>query len=217
LDNYWKAGESCVLRGVVNSQVWLAQSVIVVKDEQAETILLLLPGAQCAFPEGYWYWRSNKDYSRGTRWQEARSDHINLREFSWHTNRILIFLEPEKYYSCFLFWDYASDQFNCYYINFQLPCRRSHCGFDTLDLDLDIVIDPHYNWKWKDEEEYQEGIREGGIQREWVEGIERSKTEVFSKIDKRMYPLDGSWLHWRPDPAWVSPTFPERWRVVEVQ
>jgi protein associated with RNAse G/E len=212
LNPYRAAGESCVLRGIVNRQVWLAESVIVVKDEPEETILLLLPGAQCAFPEGYWRWRMNKDYSNGTRWQEAKSDHITLRTFSWHTNRILIFLEPEKFYSCYLFWEHASDEFRCYYINFQLPYKRSHCGFDTLDLDLDIVIDPQYHWEWKDEEDYQDGIREGGILEEWVKGIEQSQEEVIDRIDQRRYPLDGSWVKWRPDLNWIPPKLPKSWK-----
>ena len=59
MKNCREAGESCVLRGIVNNQVWLAQSVIVVKDGPEETVLVLLPGAHCAFPEGYWLWRKN--------------------------------------------------------------------------------------------------------------------------------------------------------------
>jgi hypothetical protein len=209
---YREPGESCALRGIVNNQVWLAQSVIVVKDSRARTILLLLPGAQCAYPEGYWHW--GKDLSRGTRWQEARKDGFPIREFAWKTSRVLMFLEPGKYYSCWLFWDHASDQFNCYYINYQLPFRRSHCGFDSLDLDLDIVVDLQYNWRWKDEEQYQEGIRDGGIKSEWAEKIERSHPDVFDRIDRRRPPLDGTWLPWRPDPAWNPPGLPENWRVV---
>ncbi len=216
MKSFWQPGESCVFRGIVNNKVWLAQSVTVVKDASTETILLLSPGAQCAFPEGYWRWKRNKDFSNGTRWQEAKSGQFTLREFSWHTNRILIFLEPEKYYSCFLFWDHESNQFNCYYINFQLPYQRSHCGFDTLDLDLDIVIDPQYDWKWKDVDDYQEGIREGGIQNEWVKAIEQSQKEVFDRINSRRYPLDGSWLHWRPDSTWVPPKLPKNWRSYEI-
>ncbi len=214
MKNFRQVGDHCVLRGIVNNQVWLAQSVIVVQDAPGETVLLLLPGAQCAFPEGYWHRRRNEDSAHGTRWQEAKSNHLVLREFTWQTNRILMFLEPEKYYSCFLFWDHASDQFSCYYINFQLPYRTSHCGFDTLDLDLDIVIDPQYNWKWKDVKEYEEGIREGGIQDEWVKGIEQAQADVFDRINQRRYPLDGSWLSWRPDPTWVPPALPEKWRMV---
>jgi len=214
LKNYHETGESCVLRGIVNHQVWLAESVIVVKDGPKQTVLLLMPGAECAFPEGYWRWKKNRDHSNGTRWQEARSDHIQLRKFAWQTNRVLVFLEPEKYYSCFLFWDQAADHFKCYYINFELPYLRSHCGFDTLDLDLDIVIDPQYHWIWKDEEDYQEGIREGGILDEWVQGIERSKTEVFERINRRADPINGSWLTWRPDPGWAAPSLPENWQTL---
>lgn len=214
MTQFWNPGECCVLRGIVNNQVWLAQSVIVVKDTENETVLLLLPGAECAFPEGYWRWRKNKDYSQGSRWLEARSDYIQLRKFDWKTNRILMFLEPEKFYSIFLFWDHDADQFNCYYINFQVPYHRSHCGFDTLDLDLDIVIKPNFFWNWKDEDDYQDGIREGGIQQDWIKGIEESQPEIFERIDQRSYPLDGSWLGWRADPSWIAPRLPRDWQLL---
>jgi hypothetical protein len=210
----YQPGERCAIRGIVNNQVWMAQSVIVVKDTPNESILLLLPGAQCALPAGYWRWKLERDTSQGSRWQEAKRNPILLREFSWLTNRVLIFLEPEAYYSCFLFWDQASDAFTGYYINFQLPYRRSHCGFDTLDLDLDIVIDPQYQWKWKDEADYQAGIRAGGIRPEWVQGIKRSQEDVFKRIQERSHPLNGSWLDWRPDPAWSAPRLPENWQTV---
>jgi len=211
MDHYWNTGESCVLRGITNQQVWLAQSVIVVQDTPQETILLLLPDAQCAYPAGYWRWKY-QDFSQGTRWHDMKKDHIILREFGWLSNRVLMFLKPEKYYSCYLFWNQQTGEFGSYYINFQLPYRRSHCGFDTLDLELDIVIDPQFHWKWKDEDNYHEGIREGCIQSEWVKGIEQSQEEVLDIIHQRRYPLDGSWLSWCPSPTWTPPRFPERWQ-----
>jgi len=210
----WQFGESCAIRGIVNNQVWLAQAVIVVKDELNETILLLTPGAQCAIPEGLVSWRMHHEFSHGSRWQESKSENFTLREYIWHTNRLLIFLEPEKYFACCIFWNHTSNQFGCYYINFQLPIHRSRCGFDTLDLDLDIVIDAQYNWKWKDLEEYNAGIKEGGILAEWVEGIESSKNDVFDRIDKRSYPLDGSWLEWQPPKDWIPPKLPKEWHIV---
>lgn len=210
MQSMWNPGERVVLRGIVNERVWSALSVIVVKDTLEETTLLLLPGAQCAYPEGYFRWKHG-DYSQGTRWQEAKSNAWTLREFAWQRNRFLIFLEPQKYYAIFHVWHHATDQFTCYYINFQLPYRRSHCGFDTLDLDLDLVIDPQFTWRWKDEDAYREGIQEGGIHEQWVDGIEHAQQEVFDKIHKRCYPLDGSWMHWRPDPSWNPPRLPERW------
>lgn len=38
-----------------------------------------------------------------------------------------------------------------------MPYRRSHCGFDTFDLDLDIVINPQHEWHWKGVDDYQQG------------------------------------------------------------
>jgi hypothetical protein len=210
MENHWQPGNNIVLRGVFAGRVWLAQSVIVVKDDDYETILLLMPGAQCAYPEGYFRWKRG-DYSLGTRWQEARRNDWTLRLFSWQTHRIMMFLEPEKYYSCWLFWDHTRGQFTSYYINFQLPFQRSALGFDTLDLDLDLVIDPQMCWHWKDEQDYREGIQEGGILPTWVKGIETSLPEVFQRIDRRTPPLDGSWLNWRPDKAWKPTCLSEGW------
>jgi hypothetical protein len=210
----YQPGQNCVLRGVIDGKVWLAQSVTVVKDAPHETILYLPVGAQCAFPAGYWRWRIHQDFSHGTRWEEAARGAFTLRKFEWMRNRLLIFLEPEKYYAPMLFWDDASGEFNCYYINFQLPYRRGPLGFDTLDLDLDIVVEPDGRWEWKDEDEYREGIRLGGIRPEWVQGIQAATPEALERIARRTPPLDGAWLTWRPDPTWELPRLPEGWREV---
>ena len=180
----------------------------------AETLLLLTPGAQCVYPDGWWRWKHG-DNSQGTRWQDANSKAWTLREFTWQTNRILMILEPHKYYATFYFWDHASDQFTCYYINFQLPYRRSHCGFDTLDLELDLIIDPDLTWQWKDEALYHDGIRAGCIQDRWAKEIECAKPEVFARLRERRYPFDGAWINWRPDVAWKPATLPERWAEVQ--
>jgi hypothetical protein len=61
-------------------------------------------------------------------------------------------------------------------------------------------------------DEYEAGIREGGIGEEWVKGIEASKPEVLERIRRRAYPFDGSWLSWRPDPGWEPPSLPVGWQ-----
>jgi protein associated with RNAse G/E len=104
-----------------------------------------------------------------------------------------------------------SNSFGCYYINFQLPFRRSHCGFDTLDLELDMVIDQTGAWRWKDMDDYEEAIQEGGMLPEWRQGIEKDKAEVFERLHQRRYPLDGAWLRWQPDPGWTAPALPAGW------
>jgi predicted RNA-binding protein associated with RNAse of E/G family len=89
--------------------------------------------------------------------------------------------------------------------------QRSHCGIDTLDLDLDLVIHPDFSFEWQDLDDYQKAIESEIIFPEWIEGIESAKQDIFDRLEKRCYPFDGSWLDWAPDPAWSPPTLPEDW------
>jgi protein associated with RNAse G/E len=209
--NLWNEGDNVLLRGIYDSRPTCAQSMRVVKDTPEETALLIWPGAECVAPSGYIQEGHNGKWNR---WQETLSNTLRLEKYSWHTNRFLILLEPEKFYSTLYMWNAASDKFLGYYINFQLPFRRTPLGFDSFDLDLDIVIESSLKWKWKDEDEYQDGIRAGGIRAEWVKGIEHAQREVFTRIEKQSYPLDASWLNWRPDPNWSAPCLPKNWDEV---
>lgn len=213
MQNNWQPCQSCALRDIIHDRVWLAHAAIVVKDEPEETCLLLLPGSHCAYPEGYWRWKHG-DFSQGTRWQEARCQDWTHRQFVWQTNRMLMILEPEKYYACCLFWDHVSDQFRNYYINFQLPYQRSHCGFDTFDLELDLVVDADFTWQWKDRPAYEAGIQDGSIQASWAQAIGQAQTEIFDRLKTRGYPFDGSWLSWRHDSSWTAPCLPDGWQEV---
>jgi len=209
-----KIGEDIVLRCIFNRRVSYAQSVTVIQDTEEETALLLLPEAQCAATEGYFTWRTG-DNSLGSRWDEARKGNWNLREFSWATNRFLFLLWPNKFYSIYLIWNQQSDELVCYYVNFQTPLRRSRTGFDIFDLELDIVVNPDFTWKWKDMEDYQDGILAGCIQPEWVKGIEEAQAEVFSMLEKRAYPFDGSWLDWKPSALHAPAQLPLGWSDVD--
>lgn len=205
----WKPGDIVAWRGIYRKRVWHAMSSIVVKDTTEETILAICPGAECMVDEQYP--KGKKDGKR--RWDYQTED-WRLDRFFWHTNRILLILEPDKYYSPIYFWNHASHEFLCYYINFQLPFKRNRSSIDTLDLDLDIVVNPDLSYQWKDLDDYQKGIETGVILSEWVNAIESAKGEILERIQKRIYPFDGSWLDWTPDPSWPPPTLPDDWDVI---
>ena len=202
----WNLGDVIVWRGVFRNRVWHAQPVIVVKDTPEELCVTLLPGTECVAPEGY---LDGKDSTK-RRWSFKDKD-WKLENYAWRTNRLLILLEPDTYYSTMYFWRADSNDFLLYYINFQLPFQRSHCGIDTLDLDLDLIINPDFSFRWKDEDDYQKAIDHEVIMPEWMQEIEIAKKEIFNKLEKRQYPYDGSWLNWIPDPNWLPPKLPKNW------
>jgi hypothetical protein len=202
----WKPGDIILRRGVVNQRLWHAQTAIVVQDTPAELALAILPGAECIVPEGYLQGKQS-----GKRLWDFKDKPWKLERTSWHTNRLLLLLEPQKYYETVYFWNAATDKFSCYYINFELPFRRSHTGVDTMDLELDLIIEPDMSWKWKDEQDYQTALEHGVIPPGALPGIEAAKREILEKVAKRAYPFNGSWRDWKPEPGWAPPQLPNDW------
>ncbi|HEY2982302.1 MAG TPA: DUF402 domain-containing protein [Anaerolineales bacterium] len=160
-------------------------------------------------PEGYADGKAN-----GKRRWVFRDKPWKLEQYIWHTNRLLCVLEPDKYYSTMYFWNAESNEFLCYYVNFQLPFRRSLSGIDTLDLELDLVIQPDLSYEWKDQDDYERAIQGGVIPDEWRRGVALASQEVLRKIEQREYPLDGAWLGWTPDASWSAPKLPRGWDEV---
>jgi predicted RNA-binding protein associated with RNAse of E/G family len=202
----WKPGEEIARRGIYKDRIWHANSTIVVKDSAEEIVLAVLPGAECIAAQGY----STGKRNAKRRWDYVDSEWI-LEEFTWHTNRILALTEPDKYYSTMLFWEDKSNEFLCYYINFQIPYQKTSFSVDSLDLDLDLIIHPDLSFEWKDVDDYEKGIETGVILPEWTTQIESAKTEIFHRLSKREYPFDGSWLDWLPSKSWPPSKFPDEW------
>ncbi len=208
-------GAEIALRGMFQGQPWYIQAVRVVHDRPDETALLLLPGAECVAPSGYLHQKHGSE-GHWERWQEMLNPPWQLEKYTWQTNRFLILLKPDDFYATILIWEHASQLFRGYYINFQLPYRRSACGFDTFDLELDLVIAPDFTWDWKDVADYQRGIESGILLPDWVRGIDEDKARVFTQLAQRGDPFDGRWLNWQPDPAWEPARLPAGWDLPDL-
>lgn len=202
----WDPGDIIAWRGIYRKRIWHVQPTILVKDSPTEIVLTLLPGTECVAEESYP--KGKKNGRR--RWFFVNED-WQLAKYTWQTNRLLLIFEPEKYYSTILFWNHASNEFLCYYINFQLPFQRNRFAVDTLDLDLDLIIKPDFSYEWKDVDDYQKAIESEIIFPEWIDGIEEAKQGVFEKLEARQYPFDGSWLNWLPHSSWLPPKLPVNW------
>lgn len=202
----WQYGDVISWRGIYRDRVWHCQPTLLVKDSSNEIVTTLLPGTECIADEHY-----PKGKKNGKRRWEFKDEYWRLVPYIWQTNRLLLIFEPEKFFSTILFWNHTSHKFLCYYINFQVPLQKNHCSLDTLDLDLDLIVRPNFDLEWKDVDDYQKAIEHGIILDDWIRGIDESKEEVLGRIEKRLYPFDGSWLDWMPDPGWLPPPLPKDW------
>lgn len=116
-----------------------------------------------------------------------------------------------RWYSLDHYWDAASDEFLGYQVNFQEPLRRSRFGFDTLDLELDISVEPDGSWQWKDVVEFEEAVRRGVFSEQDARAVQGEADDLAERIDKL---LPTGWEDWRPDPTWPMPMLPRGWEAV---
>ena len=119
-------------------------------------------------------------------------------------------LEPGRYYGISLFWESDTGEFRNFYINFQLPFRRSHAGFDSLDLNLDLVVQPDLSWRWKDEDNWTAAMASGALDEVTIGGVEAGREEALKRVQAGLGDLT-DWVDWMPDPGWAPPRMPADW------
>ena len=127
-----------------------------------------------------------------------------LIDGAWDRNTIVLMV-PGQWRATWLWWTTSWD-FLGWYVNLEEPFRRTPLGFDSRDLQLDIVVDAERRWHWKDEEDLERSVDRGVIsapiaERAWAEG-----KEVIPDIESGAWPFTDDIINWRPDPSWPVPT-----------
>jgi hypothetical protein len=195
----FRTGEGIVLREIWRGRVFEARPTIVVEDEREQTMLLLPGGVRCGIPVG----------------SDGRE--LRLPDRSWHLEirprgeqPILSFAWPDTPYSVLL-WT-AGDDRQVWYVNLQDPLARTRLGFDTTDHALDVVIElDRSSWRWKDEEELTEAVRDGLFTPEEAADFRAWGERAVERVLSRQPPFDRDWDDWRPDPGWPLPELRPGW------
>lgn len=195
----FRPGEGVVLREVWRGRVFEARPTIVVQDEPGQTMLLLPAGVRCGLPIG------------------ADGRELRLPDRPWHLEvrargdqPILSFAWPDTPYSVLL-WT-TGDARQVWYVNLQDPLTRTTIGFDTVDHALDVVIElDGSSWRWKDEEELAEAVRDGLYSPEEAVGFRAWGERAVDRILSKEPPFDRDWVDWSPDPGWPTPALRPGW------
>jgi hypothetical protein len=104
-----------------------------------------------------------------------------------------------------------------WYVNLQEPFRRAGNTLETMDLALDVLVEPDTcSWEWKDEDEFQELIDRDLISAGYARSIRDEAERVIRRAEAGEPPFCDAWPSWRPDPSWSLPRLPDGWdRVAE--
>jgi hypothetical protein len=194
----FRRGDVVVLREVWHGRVFEARPTIVVQDDPDQAMFFLPGGVSCGLPIG--------DDGKELRLPD-RPWRLEVRPRG--DQPILSFAWPDAPYSVLL---WTADQRRVWYVNLQDPLERTPIGFDSVDHALDVVVElDRSSWRWKDEEELAEAVRDGLFSEVEAADFYAWGARAVDRIVSREAPFDRDWDDWAPDPGWPVPELPDGW------
>jgi hypothetical protein len=188
-------GEPIVRRDVWHGRPVVGWGGIVVADDEDLLALYMPEGSPLGFPPEDFFgaphpW-SNKD--------------------RWTGHGVLQLQRPGEMHAVWVFWSGPERELGSWYLNVQEPFRRSSIGFDTQDLELDLVVSPDGRWRFKDDEKMDGWIERGRWTASEVEGIRAEGRRLAARLEAGERWWDERWASWTPDPGWPVPQLPAGW------
>ena len=217
----FRSGDVCVYQDVWRQAVWMAKPTRVIEDDGAVIVTHIIPGtwikAQPPKPglSVYGTEQDAGDRQRERIFAMLNEPASNLVDRQWSTNRRITIAEEGARHLISLFWRASDDLFLGWYVDFVESVRRTAIGIATMDLMLDIEIDPDLSaWSWKDDEHFEAALSSGLYSAELGRNIRAEAARVVERIESRSWPFNTSWPSWRPDPDEKPPMLPSGWSTV---
>lgn len=204
----WAPGQTIVHQEVWRGRVWAARPLTVVEDTEEQLLLWIPKGTVRKVPTTP---PERPDPSRRedriienlARCDWAYGDHV------WDVSSLWI-MRPGDWHAVWVSWLDSGAHFG-WYINMQMPYRRTAIGIEAMDLALDIVVEPDLGWRWKDDEEFAEILDRAIFDAPTGARVREEADNVIRRIEAAEPPFSEPWPSWRPDPQWSQPTLRDRW------
>jgi Protein of unknown function (DUF402) len=203
-----KPGDIALVQEVWRERVWAARPVRVVRDDGDFVALWFPRGTRWKAPtsDPHRPWLED----RGGRLAEcAVSGEWVFRDAEWDVDTLWL-MHAGDWHAVWVSWLDDGTHWG-WYVNLQEPFRRTKLGFETMDLVLDLIIDPDGTWRWKDEDELAAFARRGLVDRKTEDFLRAEGHRVLARAERNEPPFSEPWLEWRPDPAWDTPELPAEW------
>lgn len=167
---------------------WLELPVRVVEDNDRHLITYIPNGAPFHFPDRIW--------------PAAGGVHPWSGRTGWQGHGVLMMQRPGDHHAVWHFWDGPDRRFSHWYINLQTAFRRTGTGYDTQDLELDIIVQPDGSWILKDDEFMEDRVAEGRFSTELVTWIRALGRRLTDSLDRGEIWWDQTWAEWEPPADW---------------
>ncbi|MBK5266382.1 MAG: DUF402 domain-containing protein [Acidimicrobiia bacterium] len=175
-------------------KAWIEAPVYVVDDTDEQLVTYTAPGTRFTFPPGDW--------------PTPDGLHPWYGRTSWEGHGCLMVQRPGEHHAVWHFWEGPDRDFACWYINLQTAFERTPSGYDTQDLEVDIVVLPDFTWWLKDMDLLGQRVNEGRYTPELGTWIREFASELVRELEVGHNWWDPAWAAWTPDAAWDEPQVP---------
>jgi hypothetical protein len=204
-DVRWSPGEVIVRREVWQGRVWLAHPLYVVEDTDDALVLYQAEGAPWGF-------------GAGDDWPTATGRHPYDGLSRWMGEGRLGVHRSDDPYAVWALWGRPGRSFGGWYVNIQVPYRRTEIGIDSLDLELDLVVSPTYEVAVKDEDHVAASAARGRFSADDAVAIHAVGARVKAEIEAGDRWWDERWSQWTPPPELlVPPVLTDGWQDVPAE
>ncbi|HSK25235.1 MAG TPA: DUF402 domain-containing protein [Egicoccus sp.] len=212
----WKPGRTAVRRFLYAGRAGPTIPTRVVTDDAHGPVLAHWTGVSCRMTAGYGGPGSTRPREgRLSLLDDLAAGRFRLVEYAWSDTIMLTVLLPGEWFSVAAMFAEDDHRLLFWYVNFELPFRRTTLGFDSSDLFLDLVAGPEGGWLWKDEDEYVHAQRIGLITPEQERQIEAARERAVAMVEQGAGPMAQGWEAWRREADWPRPELPDGWDRLE--
>ncbi|MBO1414931.1 DUF402 domain-containing protein [Streptomyces sp. FH025] len=193
-------GSIAVRRDIARGRVWTAMPYTVLADDGTTLTMAARPGIETLAPASWTTAQRTGDIADRVRGIEGlAAGRWELDRWTWRDTVVLGRFTAGEPYSVHRFLTPEGRPLR-WYVNFELPYRRTAIGIDTFDLYLDLVVAPDLSaHTWKDEDEYAHARRLGVIDEATHRQVDLARDRALAQLRDRTGPF-------APDPAaWTLP------------
>jgi hypothetical protein len=191
-------GEQVLMRHVLGARTLMALPMTVAHADGGTIATWIAPGTPIVYPNGLHDGRL------------LPIDRWGVERRRWVGPGRLDLTPLSREHAIRLHWR-SDGSFAGWYVNLQARPSRTRLGYDTMDWQLDLWIEPGGAVRVKDADHLEQAVELGILDRRDAEAAHAEAERVLSA-----WPFPTGWESWRPDPAWEVPVLPAGWDRVEM-
>ncbi len=133
-----------------------------------------------------------------------------LVDSTWQWAELLIVVRPDNCRATWVRWS-ADRVFQGWYVNLQSKLCRTRLGFDFRDHQLDIIVEPDRNWRWKDQDELDLAVELGCLTPAQSKAVREEGQLAVMEIERNSGLYSESIEQWCPEASLTRPKLRADW------